>query len=140
MKIKLPTTRYYGSKRKLIEWIWECILSERLHFESVLDLFGGSGIFSYFSKKQGKMVHYNDLFRFNYYIGKALIENRSVILTEEEARFALSYHDGIDYKNKISTHFKDIYFTELENRQIDIICGNIQSIDCEYKKVYCITF
>ena len=55
-KLKLPITRYYGSKRKLVERIWNEIELLGLEFNSVLDVFGGTGIFSYYSKVKGKRV------------------------------------------------------------------------------------
>lgn len=61
-----PTTRYQGSKRKIIYWIYECI--KELNFRQVVDAFGGSGSFSYLAKRMGKEVIYNDLMRFNYII------------------------------------------------------------------------
>ena len=39
--VPFPSTRYQGSKRKLLEWIWANVAN--LEFDSVLDLFGGSG-------------------------------------------------------------------------------------------------
>ena len=39
---KFPSTRYQGSKRKLLPWIYENV--KDIQFESVVDLFGGSGI------------------------------------------------------------------------------------------------
>ena len=54
MKNTLPVTRYYGSKRKIINQIWGFIESEKLDFNSVLDIFGGTGTFSYRAKLAGK--------------------------------------------------------------------------------------
>lgn len=36
-----PATRYYGSKRKLLDWIYSGVSG--LSFETVLDAFGGTG-------------------------------------------------------------------------------------------------
>jgi hypothetical protein len=41
----LPSTRYQGSKAKLMPWIWESL--KHLDFRTALDAFGGSGVFSY---------------------------------------------------------------------------------------------
>lgn len=40
----IPTTRYQGSKRKILPWIYECI--KDIEFNTVLDAFGGSGMVS----------------------------------------------------------------------------------------------
>ena len=39
---KIPTTRYQGSKRKILPWLYDCL--EKYEFHSVLDAFGGSGV------------------------------------------------------------------------------------------------
>ena len=66
-----PTTRYQGSKLKLVDWIKANI--QNLDFDTALDAFGGTGCVSHTMKGLGKEVTYNDALRFNYYIGLALI-------------------------------------------------------------------
>jgi adenine-specific DNA-methyltransferase len=134
MKTKLPKTRYYGSKRKLIPWIWECIEKEKLEFNSVLDLFGGSGVFSYSAKLQEKEVFYNDIFKFNYHIGRALIENNDIKVSSSDINYLFTKHNSIKYQFKIANFFKDIYYPDKENKQIDIICQNILNINDVLKK------
>jgi len=68
----MPSTRYQGSKRKILPWIGEHFA--QLKFETVLDAFGGTGSVSYLLKAMGKQVTYNDYMRWNYLIGTALIE------------------------------------------------------------------
>ncbi len=70
----IPSTRYQGSKAKIIPWIWNLI--QDLSFDTALDAFGGTGVVSYWLKHQGKQITYNDTLAFNYQIGLALIENR----------------------------------------------------------------
>ena len=53
-----PPTRYQGSKRKLLGWIWEHVRD--LPFGTALDAFGGTGSVSYLFKQNGKRVTYND--------------------------------------------------------------------------------
>ena len=36
----IPSTRYQGSKRKILPWIYDCI--KDVEFNTVLDVFGGS--------------------------------------------------------------------------------------------------
>lgn len=135
MPIKLPITRYYGSKRKLINQIWEEIEKLEIDFESVLDIFGGSAVFSYFAKKKGKTVYYNDIFKFNYLIGKILIQENRNELTYEEAITLLKPKANKIYKSTIETHFDEIYFTKQENKTIDIFVQNIQDLSSENKKL-----
>jgi len=129
---KFPTTRYQGSKSKLIEW-YEYILKD-LKYNTVLDAFGGTGSVSYMFKKLGKEVTYNDILKFNYNIGKCLIENNSVELNKSDLEFLLKKYDDIDYPNFIHNEFEDIYFTTEENKWLDIIIKNISLLNNEYKK------
>lgn len=133
-EVKLPVTRYYGSKRKLVKSIWEEIEKLGIEFNSVLDVFGGSAIFSYYAKTQNKSVIYNDIFRFNYLIGKALIENISVELTDDDIINLLVRQEGRTYNNLIERHFKDIYYPDHENVLIDVITQNISTLDNENKR------
>jgi adenine-specific DNA-methyltransferase len=127
--IRLPVTRYYGSKRKLVETIWNELQLLELDFDSVLDVFGGSAIFSYYSKLQGKRVIYNDIFKFNSIIGRKLIEHTSNELTYEEAVNLLQPQPGKTYRTIIADNFEGIYFTNEENRSIDIFIQNALELD-----------
>ncbi|PKO22538.1 MAG: hypothetical protein CVU38_08900 [Chloroflexi bacterium HGW-Chloroflexi-1] len=62
---EFPSTRYQGSKVKLVDWIREQIAE--LDFTTCLDAFGGTGAVAYRLKQAGKQVTYNDLLCFNYY-------------------------------------------------------------------------
>ena len=130
-KIKLPVTRYYGSKRKLVEKIWNEIENNNLIFDSVLDIFGGTGLFSYYAKRKNKLVIYNDIFKFNSIIGKKLIQQASNELTLEQARDMLNPVVGVTYQNTIAKNFSGVYFTDDENRQIDIFIQNINLLENE---------
>ena len=86
----VPTTRYQGSKRKILPWVYDCI--KDMEFNSVLDAFGGSGMVSCLFKHMGKRVTYNDMFRFNYFIGESIIENNNVKLTDADVNYLLNPH------------------------------------------------
>ncbi|MBO9674842.1 MAG: DNA adenine methylase [Sphingobacteriaceae bacterium] len=134
-EIKLPITRYYGSKRKLVQKIWDALIEQGLEFNSVLDIFGGTGSFSYFAKKQNKEVIYNDIFNFNHHIGRKLIEQSSNNLTIGEAINLLSPQQGILYRRTITDNFDGIYFTHEENEQIDIFVQNANLLEDENKRL-----
>lgn len=132
---KLPVTRYYGSKRKLIKKIWQVFDELNLQFDSVLDLFGGSGIFSYYSKCNNKNVTYNDIFKFNSYVGKALLENPLTEIDSDRILNLLNEREDFEYKNKIESNYKDIYFLDEENHLIDVVVQNINmDLDDEFEK------
>ena len=128
---EFPNTRFQGSKAKLVDWIWEQIAD--LNFTTCLDAFGGTGAVAYRLKRAGKKVTYNDLLRFNYYIGLALIENKQVCLTAEEVDWLLLKHPEITYPSFIQDNFHDIYFTDEENAWIDQTITNIRQLRDPYK-------
>jgi len=128
---KFPRTRYQGSKSKLVDWIWEQIAD--LDFTTCLDAFGGTGAVAYRLKQEGKQVTYNDLLRFNYYIGLALIENKGVRLSPEEVDWLLQRHPEIVYPRLVQDNFPDIYFTDEENAWVDQTITNIRQLTDPYK-------
>ena len=128
----LPSTRYQGSKYKVIEWI--DYYTKELEFDSVLDAFGGTGCVGYMFKKNGKQVFYNDSLKFNHYIGLALIENLKVRLKDKDIEFILKKHKDIQYPAFIFDTFHDIYFTDKENEWLDVVITNISKLENKYKK------
>ena len=97
--MKLPVTRYYGSKRRVVEEIWFALKKSRIEFDTFLDLFGGTGIVSYYMLAQGKQVCYNDLFAFNCEIAKALLATPKNTLSESEALALLNREPMVFYDN-----------------------------------------
>lgn len=131
-EVKIPSTRYQGSKAKLVGWIWENI--KDLDFSTVADIFGGTGVVSYFLKQKGKQIYYNDYLKSNYYIGLALIENNTVKLDKLEIKKLLMQDSNYPYHYFIRETFKDIYYTDEENEWLDIVVQNICRMDNIYKK------
>lgn len=127
-----PATRYQGSKLKLVNWIWDHI--KDLPCDTALDAFGGTGCVSHTLKGKGVQVTYNDLLRFNYLIGVALIENDHIRLSAEDVDWILAEHDAITYPSFIADTFQDIYFTDEENRWLDRVSTNIRHLENHYKQ------
>jgi len=127
-----PSTRFQGSKLKIVDWIWGGI--KDLDFDTVLDAFGGTGSVGYMLKSKGKVVTYNDILKFNWFIGLALIENDTTKLSEKELDFLIKTHGNIKYSTFVFDTFKDIYFTDEENRWVDMVVTNIDLLDNDYKK------
>lgn len=120
-----PSTRYQGSKRKLVGWIWENI--KDLHFDSVLDVFGGTGAVSHLFKNANKEVTYNDHLAFNWNIGLALIQNSDIRLSTEDIDLILEARADVaaSYPDFIQKTFANIYFTDEENAWLDRVTYNI---------------
>lgn len=129
--LPIPSTRYVGSKQKIVNWIWDHI--KELNFNTFLDAFGGTGVVGYYAKTQGKEVTYNDILKANSLIGLSLIENNSTKLSEEDVEFILSKREK-EYPTFIQNNFKDIYYTEEENEWLDKVICNINTIQDKYKK------
>jgi len=112
-----PTTRYQGSKRKLISWISEC-LGDRAT-GSVLDLMSGTASVAYYFKREGCRVACNDYIRCNYMTAIALVENSCVTLGPDDIDFLLQ--DGEDHPSYtfIRDNFRGFYFTDPENTWLD---------------------
>lgn len=121
-----PSTRYQGSKRSLVNWIWETVY--QLPFNSVLDVFGGTGAVSHMFKNAGKQVTYNDSLAFNWNIGLALIENQAETLSDDEVEVLLEADPNTQYPQFIQDTFKDIYFTDSENAWLDRVIFNIDHL------------
>ena len=127
---KFPATRYMGSKSKLIDYIWDA--SKEFEFDSVLDLFSGSGVVSYMYKSHGKRVIGNDYMTMGAVMTKALIENNTVILPLEEAMELIKDQGDID--DFVQVKFKGIYFSDEDNLFIDTVRSNIKKKDNQYKQ------
>lgn len=123
LKTDFPPTRYQGSKRKLLGWIWDQLRD--LPFDTALDAFGGTGSVAYLFKQQGKRVTYNDALAFNHQIGTALIENDSRRLGRNDVDRIVTPDPSIEYDDLIERTFSGIYFTDDENRWLDVVAQNI---------------
>ncbi|MFW9853462.1 MAG: DNA adenine methylase [Candidatus Thorarchaeota archaeon] len=127
-----PPTRYQGSKYKLIKWFLS--IFKKYKFKTVLDAFGGTGVVSHMFKRMEKEVTYNDLLVSNYFIGKALIENSGIITNVSDVVHIFKRHKAQKYKTIIQDNFRDIYYTDEENKFLDICVQNIIKSRDEYKK------
>ena len=139
--MKLPVTRYYGSKRRVVEKIWDALAEHHIEFETMLDLFGGTGIVSYYMAKSGKTVVYNDILSFNCEIAKALLQSPRGVFSETQALRLLQREPNREYQTVIEDYFDDIYYPRDENRIIDTVVQNIAYLDdAEKSSAYYILF
>lgn len=130
-----PPTRFMGSKSKLLTEIWS--VASQFEFDTVVDLFSGSGIVGYMFKAQGKSVISNDYMAMSATFTKAMVENNSVTLPLEEAKELLVPHKESDHF--VATIFKDLYYTDEENELIDTLRTNIAAIQDQYKHAIAMT-
>ena len=126
---KYPPTRFMGSKSKLLDAIWS--VSEKFEFETVLDLFSGSGVVSYMYKCHGKEVTANDYMAMAATFSKALVENNNTVISPNEVEGLLFETENDGFVERV---FKDLYYTDDENHLIDIIRANINQLEDPYKR------
>lgn len=124
-----PPTRFMGSKSKLLPQIWA--IASQFNFDTVVDLFAGSGIVGYMLKAQGKTVISNDYMAMSATFAKAMIENSSVTLSSAEARQLVIKQEESDHF--VASTFKGLYYTDEENDLIDTLRTNIAAIRDPYK-------
>lgn len=132
---KYPATRFMGSKSKLLSEIWS--VASQFEFDTVVDLFAGSGIVGYMFKTQGKSVISNDYMAMSATFAKAMIENNETILPLEEAEKLLIPLKEPDHF--VADTFQGLYYTDEENDLIDILRMNIASLKDPYKHAIAMT-
>jgi DNA adenine methylase len=127
--LKYPSTRYMGSKNKLLERIWA--LASQFEFDTAIDLFSGSGIVGYMFKSQGKTVISNDYMCMGAVFTKATIENNSITLSNQEALNLLKPTQDSD--KFVENTFQGLYYSDEDNKTIDTIRANIKKLNDKYK-------
>jgi adenine-specific DNA methylase len=128
----MPSTRYQGSKRKVVDSIGAEF--DKLDFETALDLMGGTATVSFELKKSGKSVTYNDLLKFNYHIGRALIENNETLLAEKDIEAIFNKRKDFQYDDLVQRIYHDILFSPEENVIIDFVSQNISQMNDSIKQ------
>ncbi len=131
---KLPKTQYLGSKERLVKWIFDNAPKE---IESFLDAFSGTSVVGYYFKNKGKKVIVNDFLKFNFHIGKALIENKDITLNDNDIALLFSQNKKAD--SLIEDTFTDVFFEQDQARFLDNFRVNINLLNDEYKKSLALT-
>ena len=121
---RYPSTRYMGSKNKLLAEIWT--IAAQFEFDTVLDLFSGSGVVSYLFKAHGKTVVSNDYMAMAATFAQAMIANNTVTLPLSQACALMD--PGPPTDRFVETRFQGLYFSDEDNRLIDVLRANIKAI------------
>ncbi len=116
-------TNYIGSKQKLVDWIWKHTPDG---VSSVLDAFSGSAVVAYMYKTKGLEVVANDRLRFCYHAARAIIENKSVRLSDDDLEALLA--DNPKAGSFVRDHFAGIFFARGVHGLIDTIRANIDGL------------
>jgi adenine-specific DNA-methyltransferase len=121
-------TNYIGSKQKLVDWIW---VHTPDGVTSVLDAFSGSAVVGYMYKAKGLDVVANDRLHYCYHIARAIIENSSVMVSEEELDALLKSNSKAG--DFVQETFRGKFFQSGVHQIIDNIRANIDDLQ-GYKK------
>ncbi len=137
--------RYYGGKRKLLEFISEGVAKTGINSGAIFcDLFSGTTVVSKFFKQKGYTVYANDFLEFSYTLARSYIQtNRSpsfkglfntILFTDKVKRInqIIDYLNNLDskksfiYQNYCPTGTKNLehqrmYFTDINGMKIDAI-------------------
>ncbi|AEF99784.1 DNA adenine methylase [Methylomonas methanica] len=134
---KFPRTRYYGSKRRLLSWIYHAV--KDLPFNTVLDGFGGTASVSLLFKAMGKEVYYHDALLSNTISAQALLADEFPFSNINDA-----YHfiESIKPENGfIAETFANMYYTDEENQWLDGAAKAIHAVENPHQRsvyFYCL--
>lgn len=135
-KIVFPSTRYYGSKRKQLDWLRSEL--KALDGRTALDAFGGTGAVSHLLQDLGWEATYNDVFEFNIISARALFSDSTFSLTERALSAFLQRIKPLE--GFITATFEGLYFTTAENMWLDgfMSCLRNESEPARDLMLYCL--
>ena len=116
-------TNYIGSKQKLVDWIWKHTPDTA---NSVVDAFSGSSVVAYMYKSKGMRVFANDRLRYSYHAARAIIENSSSRLSDDEIDALLA--DNSKAGSFVQDNFKGLFFGKGVHAIIDSVRANCDAL------------
>lgn len=125
---KYPKINFIGNKEKISNWIFSNIPKD---VETIFDAFSGGCSVSFEAKKRGYKTICNDILKVNYLIGKSLIENNKVKISDKDIKIIFS---GKPIKGFIHNNYSDVFFFPNECMELDQYRKNIDKLDSHYKK------
>ncbi|MHB9038327.1 MAG: DNA adenine methylase [Armatimonadota bacterium] len=117
-------TNYIGSKQKLVDWIWKNTPED---VSSVLDAFSGSAVVAYMYKTKGLRVLANDRLHYSYHAARAIVENDSVRISQDELDALLA--DNSKAGKFVRENFRGLFFASGVHAIIDTIRANIDKLE-----------
>ena len=125
-----PPTRFMGSKEKLLPYIQD--VANQFQFDTVMDLFSGSGVVGYLFKTMGKQVFSNDYMAMSATFTKAMIENNDQTLSEKDIDKLFSRNPNASCF--VQETYAGLYYSDEDNAIIDLVRSNISKIKNSQKR------
>jgi len=125
-----PPTRFMGSKQGLLPAIAE--LAAGFAFDSVLDLFSGTGAVGYMFKTQGKRVESNDYMAVCAAFAQALVANNTARLTAGDLDLLLDPAAPTD--GFVARTFGGLYFAPEDDAFLDRVRANLPRLSDPSKR------
>ena len=123
-----PKVNFIGNKEKITDWIFENIPKD---VNTIFDAFCGGCSVSFEAKKIGYEIICNDILKVNYLMGKALIENSNVKLTDKDIDTIFT---GKPIKGFVYKNYSNVFFFPKECMELDLYRKNIDKLISPYKK------
>lgn len=123
---RFPSTRYQGSKRKLLSFLHAAC--SNYEFSAPLDLYSGTCSVALMFRRMGKNVSANDYLQYNWTTGKVLlgITNNWLEFLSTPLLIDRALAPNSAAGTLVQSHFEGIYFPDRENKQIDDFCANLR--------------
>lgn len=131
-----PSTRYQGSKRKILPFLFE--IFKPLRAFHALDLYSGTASVSLLLRKMGFLVTANDYMLYNHAAARFLLSVTPDFFAkiDIDSDLSLLFDDCDLEKALVSHHYSGVFFTEKENLQLDAFCQNISIMEGLKKDMY----
>jgi adenine-specific DNA methylase len=124
---------YLGGKRRLCPVIFREIAKiypTRTWPDRIfLDPFMGGGSVALYAKAQGFNVRANDLARRAYLVGKGIVENSSIRITDQDLGLLFAQRNGYDHL--VEENFVPHCFTTMMAQFLDLALANLREADLE---------
>ncbi len=124
---KFPKMNFIGNKGKISDWIFDSL---NFKADTFFDPFSGGCSVSFEAKRRGFQVITNDVLRINYMIGRALIKNKNIRLTENDVDLIFQ---GKPTKGFMYRNYANKAFYSGECMELDLYRKNILKLSNQNK-------
>ncbi|MDD2376484.1 MAG: Dam family site-specific DNA-(adenine-N6)-methyltransferase [Clostridia bacterium] len=125
-RLDINNRRYLGSKYKLLDFIDSIVEEKCKDYETVLDVFAGTGIVAAHFARKGKTVYLNDILKSNYCIHDAWFGTQTIDMKKTD-NFIEEYNTNKYFnENYFWKVYKDTYFSSNDCKKIGSIREDIE--------------